>query len=275
MGWGGSVNFSHIDIEFCSIRTNYGIVLLFSSNLIKLTNMDEQQTTPVESTPVQVEPAVDPDNGNVQHSTEVSSTGNDTATREAQNNWNNGRRRIEQRQSMKARIKELEERLAQYEGKDDDYSKFQREQISDRIGDMKAMNADAEASEFADRAAKWFGEDTEQFMQDTYRYAQYVNENEPDLLRYAQREYGPILLHEWYKRMDQPALRNEWLGMTAYEKGAVLANFYKQIVDIATAKPRPQPNVPVPNGGRQSAASMPTDDFGIALGDALNRHSHR
>lgn len=237
--------------------------------------MDEPQTTPVETTPVQVEPTVDPDNGNVQP-TEVSPTGNDTATREAQDNWNNGRRRIERRRSMMARIKELEERLAQYEGKDDDYSKFQREQISDRIGDMRAMNADAEASEFADRAAKWFGEDTEQFMQDTYRYAQYVNENEPDLLRYAQREYGPILLHEWYKRMDQPNLRNEWLGMTAYEKGAVLANFYRQIVDIATKpKPQPQPNVPVPNGGRQSAASMPTDDFGIALSDAINRHSHR
>ena len=204
-----------------------------------------------------------------------------TSAKEAhQTNWNNGQRRIRTRNSMRARIAELEQQLAQYQGKNDDESRFRAEMVQERLGDMQAMSADAEAEAFANRAEEWFGEDTEQFMADTYRYAPYVNANEPDLLRYANREYGLILLHEWYKRMDNPALRRQWLGMTSYEKGAVLNNFYNQIAKIVTqAKsgsgvtppPNKPANVPVPNGGRQSAANMPTDDFGVALGEAMNK----
>lgn len=199
-----------------------------------------------------------------------------------QNNWSNGQRRIQQRQSLKARVKELEARLAEYEGKDDDYSKFQSQQLQDRIDDMNAISADAEANDFADHASQFFGDETPAFMSNVYRYARYVNANEPDLLRYTQREYGPILLHEWMQRMDNPQLRAQWLQMTAYEKGRVLDNFYKQIGQVIsqygkgqasaqapTAKPQ---NVPVPNGGRQSPGAPATDDFGIALGQAFNRH---
>lgn len=202
----------------------------------------------------------------------------DNAKEVHQNNWNNGQRRIRQRQSMRARIAELEQQLAQYRGKNDDESRFRAEMVQDRLDDMHAMNADAEAEAFANRAEQWFGEDTEQFMSDTYRYAQYVNANEPDLVRYANREYGLILLHEWYKRMDNPTLRQQWLGFTTYEKGRVLSNFYNQIANIVAQAqkgnaPANKPvNVPVPNGGRQSAVGVQTDDFGIALGEALNRH---
>lgn len=197
-----------------------------------------------------------------------------------QNNWSNGQRRIQQRQSMKARIKELEARLAEYEGKEDDYSKFQSQQIQDRIDDMNAISADAEANDFADHASQFFGDETPAFMSNVYRYARYVNANEPDLLRYTQREYGPILLHEWMERMDNPQLRAQWLQMTAYEKGRVLDNFYKQIGQVisqygkgqAPAPTAKQTSVPVPNGGRQSPGAPATDDFGIALGQAFNRH---
>lgn len=202
----------------------------------------------------------------------------DNAKEVHQNNWNNGQRRIRQRQSMRARIAELEQQLAQYRGRNDDESRFRAEMVQDRLDDMHAMNADAEAEAFANRAEEWFGDETEQFMNDTYRYAPYVNANEPDLLRYANREYGLILLHEWYKRMDNPTLRKQWLGFTTYEKGRVLNNFYNQIANIVAqaqkgnAAPANKPtNVPVPNGGRQSAANGPTDDFGIALGEAMNK----
>lgn len=256
--------------------------------------MEDTNTTPFE-TEVQQALNVEPDQnaqpGDQQAGEPAASnpiTDNDasapanTGKEARQNNWNNGRRRIEQRQSAKARIRELEAEIAKLKGKDDDYSRFRTEQLQDRVGDMRAMAADAEATEFANRAAQWFGDETDQFMQDTYRYAQYVNNNEPDLLRYAQRDYGPILLHEWYKRMDNPVLREQWLGMTVYEKGSVLNNLYTQIANIVAqaqngganntppAQPKPA-TVPVPNGGRQSAAAVPTDDFGVALQDAFNR----
>lgn len=198
-----------------------------------------------------------------------------------QNNWSNGQRRIQQRQSLKARVKELEARLAEYEGKDDDYSKFQSQQLQDRIDDMNAISADAEANDFADHASQFFGDETPAFMSNVYRYARYVNANEPDLLRYTQREYGPILLHEWMQRMDNPQLRAQWLQMTAYEKGRVLDNFYKQIGQVISQygkgqapaqAPTAKQSVPVPNGGRQSPGAPATDDFGIALGQAFNRH---
>lgn len=196
-----------------------------------------------------------------------------------QNNWSNGQRRIQQRQSLKARVKELEARLAEYEGKDDDYSKFQSQQLQDRIDDMNAISADAEANDFADHASQFFGDETPAFMSNVYRYARYVNANEPDLLRYTQREYGPILLHEWMQRMDNPRLRAQWLQMTAYEKGRVLDNFYKQIGQVISQYGKGQAqtakqsqSVPVPNGGRQSPGAPATDDFGIALGQAFNRH---
>jgi hypothetical protein len=222
-------------------------------------NTTEQQTAESTATPVQ------------QQETEQ-------VREQKQNNWSNGQRRIQQRQSLKARVKELEARLAEYEGKDDDYSKFQSQQLQDRIDDMNAISADAEANDFADHASQFFGDETPAFMSNVYRYARYVNANEPDLLRYTQREYGPILLHEWMQRMDNPQLRAQWLQMTAYEKGRVLDNFYKQIGQVISQygkgqAPAPaKQSVPVPNGGRQSPGAPATDDFGIALGQAFNRH---
>ena len=247
--------------------------------------MEEQLTTPVETT--STNPTVDNNQQTVEtNTTEVQQpeTAPQTEGPEVreQNNWNNGRRRIQQRQSLKARVKELEQRLAQYEGKDDDQSRFYQEQIKDRIDDLNAMDADAEATAFADHASQFFGEDTDAFMQSVYRYAEYVNNNEPDLLKYSQREYGPILLHEWMQRMDNSKLRAQWLGMTMFEKSKVLDNLYGQIVNVIkqyNAKGKgtapavqPKPNVPVPNGGRQTPSSEPSDDFGVEFGRAINRH---
>ena len=244
--------------------------------------MDElNEQTPSTETTATEQSTIQPDVTEQQQQTAESTVDTQTQVREQkQNNWSNGQRRIQQRQSMKARLKELEARLAEYEGKEDDYSKFQSQQIQDRIDDMNAISADAEANDFADHASQFFGDETPAFMSNVYRYARYVNANEPDLLRYTQREYGPILLHEWMERMDNPQLRAQWLQMTAYEKGRVLDNFYKQIGQVISQygkgqapAPTKQPqSVPVPNGGRQSPGAPATDDFGIALGQAFNRH---
>ena len=171
--------------------------------------MDElNEQTPSTETTATEQSTVQPDVTEQQQTAE-STVDTQTQVREQkQNNWSNGQRRIQQRQSLKARVKELEARLAEYEGKDDDYSKFQSQQLQDRIDDMNAISADAEANDFADHASQFFGDETPAFMSNVYRYARYVNANEPDLLRYTQREYGPILLHEWMQRMDNP--QTDW-----------------------------------------------------------------
>jgi acyl-homoserine lactone acylase PvdQ len=245
--------------------------------------MEEQFNTPAEPTTEPVvntngTPDVQPTETDVnQNSVGVEQGGQDNPAKEVRKqNWSNGQRRINQRQSLKARVRELEEKLKQYEGKDDDYSKFQADNLQERINDMRAVDTDAEVDELYDRAEPWFGEDTEQFVQNVGRYAQYVNANEPDLLRYYGREYGPILLHEWMKRMDIPQARGQWLQFTTFEKQKVLDNLYTQIAQVikqsqAKGGAKPQ-NVPVPTGGRQSPSSEPSDDFGIELGRAFNRH---
>lgn len=244
--------------------------------------MDEQFSQPVETT---TEPTVETNGTPETQPTEtVSNTpseqgGQDDAKEVRKQNWSNGQRRINQRQSLKARVRQLEEKLKQYEGKDDDYSKFQANSLQERIDDMRAVDADAEVNELYDRAEPWFGEDTGTFMTNVSRYAEYVNANEPDLLRYYSREYGPILLHEWMKRMDIPQAREQWLQLTTFEKQRVLDNLYTQIAQVikqynsgnAPKQGKPQ-DVPVPTGGRQSPSSEPSDDFGIELGRAINRH---
>lgn len=239
--------------------------------------MEEQFNTPAEPT---TEPVVNengtPDQQPTETAVEVEQGGQNDAEVRKQN-WSNGQRRINQRQSLKARVRFLEEKLKQYEGKDDDYSKFQADNLQERIEDMRAMDTDAEVNELYDRAEPWFGEDTERFVQNVGRYAQYVNANEPDLLKYYQRDYGPILLHEWMMRMDTPQARTQWLQLTAFEKQKVLDNLYTQIAQVikqynGPAKGGKPQNVPVPSGGRQSLSSEPSDDFGVELGRAFSRH---
>lgn len=198
-----------------------------------------------------------------------------------QNNYN-AQRRIRQRNARNKRIAELEAELAKYKDKDDDFSKFQTTSLNDRIGDMRATMADEDVEDFRSHAESLLGDETEKFMQDTYRYADYVNKNEPDVLLYAQREYGPILLAEWYKRMDDPRLNDQWKRMTAYEKGMVLSKLYEHITNVITTynKNNGQPatqankgqNVPIPGSGRQTPTSEPTDDFGIEFARAEARH---
>lgn len=205
-----------------------------------------------------------------------------TPVSEKQQNNYNAQRRIRQRNARNKRIAELEAELAKYKDKDDDFSKFQTTSLNDRIGDMRATMADEDVEDFRNHAESLLGDETEKFMQDTYRYADYVNKNEPDVLLYAQREYGPILLAEWYKRMDDPRLNAQWMRMTAYEKGMVLSKLYDHITNVVTSynknngQPAQQPskpqNVPIPGSGRQTQTNEPTDDFGIEFARAEARH---
>ena len=244
--------------------------------------VETQESTTVETQPTETTSVESNTQKTVTPSAPEQPSNDDDNDIHRQNN-RNAQRRIRQRNATNKRIAELQARIAELEGKDDDVSKFSRQQLEDRIGDMTAISQDDQTEAFRDAAYEFFGEETEQFMQDTYRYAEYVNNNEPDLLMYAQRQYGPILLHEWYKRMDNPQLRQQWLGFTRFEKNMVLNKYYNEITQIITAyksgkmpnKQAPARTVPVPNGGRQTPTNEPSDDFGVELQKAVGRHTQR
>lgn len=184
-------------------------------------------------------------------------------------NWNNAQRRIRSREASRRRIAELEQRLAQYEGKTDEASKLQAQQLHDRIDDMTALTDDDRWSDFSERAYSELGEQAQQLLEQSDRYADYVNACEPDLVQYVNRPNGMRLYKAWCDRMDQPELRRQWLEMTRFEKNRVLDNFYRQL--NAAQKPA-KTNVPVPAGGRDTASDQPTDDFGVELARSFNRH---
>ncbi|WP_290733646.1 MULTISPECIES: hypothetical protein [unclassified Fibrobacter] len=96
--------------------------------------------------------------------------------------------------------------------------------------DYDPKSAESRKSQhFYERAKEWFGDDVDKFMQDVYRYADYINSNEPLLLLYVQLPFGIILLHEWMKRMDNSELSKLWSEMNEKQKDGVLCNFYHQI----------------------------------------------
>lgn len=70
------------------------------------------------------------------------------------------------------------------------------------------------------------------YMQNLYRWGNYISKKESELFEYTNREYGPILLWEWIKRMDNESLYNEWIGMSKNKKRSVLDRFYSQIETI-------------------------------------------
>lgn len=220
---------------------------------------DEQVATP-EQQPTENQPVAEP--------TQPQQPGPETENIH-RTNWNNAQRRIRSREASRRRIAELEQRLAQYEGKTDEASKLQAQQLHDRIDDMTALTDDDRWSDFSERAYSELGEQAQQLLEQSDRYADYVNAREPDLVQYVNRPNGMRLYKAWCDRMDQPELRRQWLEMTRFEKNRVLDNFYRQL----NAAPKPaKTNVPVPAGGRDTASDQPTDDFGVELARSFNRH---
>lgn len=200
-------------------------------------------------------------------------------------------RRKRERINLENRIKELEEQLHQYENGEDENSKYQAQRIYDRLQDIQVIQADEAHNDFADRAYEIFDDETyNKFMNDTSRYAKYVNANEPELLSYMDRPYGMILLREWYRRMDMEQGRNEWLRFTQYEKGKALNKLYGDIDDLLNGRiqqdntppqqqindqPTQNSNVPVPGSGRNVSTPVATDDVGLAIQSAFDKRRRR
>lgn len=78
--------------------------------------------------------------------------------------------------------------------------------------------------------------DWEDFVADVVYWREYVNANEPELLRYVAKPEGIMLWVEWVKRMDCKQLREEWMGKSSAAKELFLEIFYertKKIMDLS------------------------------------------
>ena len=150
---------SEAELNIVSIRS-WKIPILY----FRYIGMENETLEPVEQTTVEQTIEEQPAETAPQQQ-DVADTGNKEVRKNS--NWDNGRRRIARRESMKARMRELENRIAELTG-DDNTEK--REALQDRLDDMMAIANDDTAQSLEDHASRFFGDMTPQFMQNVYRY---------------------------------------------------------------------------------------------------------
>jgi IS1 family transposase len=179
-------------------------------------------------------------------------------------------------QKLRNRIAELEEKIKTLSRSEAPEDIAAKQQAITEANTYQNIVSSAEADAFEERAYQVFGNNAPRFMEDTYKWAQHVNRNEPELRTYIDRPYGYIMLAEWYKRAADPQLFRQWNSMTAYERGKVLDTFYGELEKLGRGghvveKGKVVENIPAPTGGRNTNKTPPPDDFGLALQDAINK----
>lgn len=224
-------------------------------------------------------------------------------------------RRLEQKREKERRQKErllqLQKERDELLQKDDERSHLLAEMKKERIEEILQQEQEERQQAWQDECYRIFDQpgEAEQFMAMADKYANYIIHKEPTLNSMIGRPYGKLLLKAWMDRIaEDPVRRQEWLGMTEYEKGAVLTHFYGQLEAMgqqnaerrnnqsgnqmppAGGKPapqgqnlgqpnpapapagQPQPNeVPVPGSGRNTSTMPPSNNFALMLQDAMNK----
>lgn len=263
---------------------------------------ENQSTQTVTDTP-------NPDGGNreVEGGANGNRTTQGTATPPSENqravNYRNAARRIDRKRdiertnAMSQRISQLEQEIQQLRGSEDEQAQALAAQKYDHLQDLLSMQATQRYQEWTDRAYDNFGDDADNFLQLSEKWGSYVNQNEPELAKMIHRQYGQQLYYAWLERMENAETRAQWAQMTRFERSRVLSDFYKKIDDhfkgldaqgqpqgTPQGQPQGQPNgapqgnpqgqpqnIPVPGGGRQTQTLPPTNNFGLALQQAMNR----
>lgn len=232
--------------------------------------------------------------------TSVKGTGAKTANQGSENqrdnNFRNMSRRIRQRESfnrVNSRIQQLRREQKELLDTQDPQSIILAHQKGSEIENLEALQQDAAYNDWAQRAGECFGAGADAFLEQSERYGEYVNEHEPEIVSYIDRPYGLFVYKSWMDQMANGDFRNRWVGLTSYEKGAVLNNIYRQIINFANgAQQQLQPpvqtpatqapagnqpsspapaNVPVPGSGRTSNQIPSPGSFGEAFENALNK----
>lgn len=203
------------------------------------------------------------------------------------------KRDIERNNAMSQRISQLEQEIQQLRGSEDEQAQALAAQKYEHLQDLISMQATQRYQEWTDKAFDNFGDDADNFLQLSEKWGSYVNQNEPELAKMIHRQYGQQLYYAWLERMENAETRSQWAQMTRFERSRVLSDFYKKIDEhfkgldaqgsqqtTPQGQPQGQPqgspqgtpqNIPVPGGGRNTATLPPTNNFGLALQQAMNR----
>jgi hypothetical protein len=237
-----------------------------------------------------------PTNGDTSAKGTGTKTANQGSENQRDNNFRNMSRRIRQRESfnrVNSRIQQLRREQKELLDTQDPQSILLAHQKGSEIENLEALQQDAAYNDWAQRAGECFGAEADAFLEQSERYGEYVNQHEPEIVSYIDRPYGMFVYKSWMDQMNNGDFRNRWVGLTSYEKGAVLNSIYKQILNFANgAQQQPQPpvqtpatqapvgsqpsspapaNVPVPGSGRTSNHIPSPGSFGEALENALNK----
>lgn len=237
-----------------------------------------------------------PTNGDTSAKGTGTKTANQGSENQRDNNFRNMSRRIRQRESfnrVNSRIQQLRREQKELLDTQDPQSILLAHQKGSEIENLEALQQDAAYNDWAQRAGECFGAEADAFLEQSERFGEYVNKNEPEIVSYIDRPYGMFVYKSWMDQMANGDFRNRWVGLTAYEKGAVLNTIYKQIINFANgAQQQPQSpvqtpapqvpagnqpsnpapaNVPVPGSGRTSNQIPSPGSFGEALENALNK----
>lgn len=253
--------------------------------------------------------ATETDTGNPQASgrgVEGGAGGNRTAQSNAKGqgenqravNYRNASRRLDRKHELgrtnavAQRINQLEQEIAQLRESNDESSMGLAQQKAEHLQDLLSLQASQRYQDWSDKAFDNFGDDADNFLNLSEKWGNYVNQNEPELAKMIHRKYGQQLYYAWLERMENPETRSQWAEMTRYERSRVLSDFYKkienhfngqdaqqqaptQVPQGQNPEPQGQPSqqvdVPVPGGGRNTSTLPPTNNFGLALQNAMNR----
>jgi hypothetical protein len=209
----------------------------------------------------------------------------------------------EKERRQKERLLQLQKERDELLQKDDERSHLLAEMKRERIDEILQQETEERQQAWLDECYRIFDQpgEAEQFMAMADKYADYIIHKEPTLNSMIGRPYGKLLLKAWMDRIaEDPVRRQEWLGMTEYEKGAVLTHFYGQLEamgrqqaerrtnprqptapvqqgqNIGNPGGEPQsvpktPEAPVPGSGRNTSTMPPSNNFALMLQDAMNK----
>ena len=145
-------------------------------------------------------------------------------------------------------------------------------------------------------------DDAKQFLEDSQRYADWINKNEPELSKYINRPYGRYLLKGWFDKVAKnPELADKWEAMNPYQKYQMLEKHYRELEkfgeDYAAGKVQigvqgqqqtqtnggeqqstqqqsqaSQPkDIPVPGSGRNTDTEPPGDNIDLLIDRAMQK----